>query len=252
MFHRFFLTTISPVFSTVPTRFLRSSADYPSVERRRGAFSHCHTVLQRDLLQVYSLRYSIAHCNISFVILIKFTTHTSLWQVCFFHNPFSLLRYKKILKTIEDRFEEGKFQVYWNNTRDKVRDACDARIKSCFYLLHIELFVVHFFFFAQKENTECDQTKKDNRIKNSMLSIPKWPKIFFFKFEARNWPIFSISGVAAFSHECAAMKWHSECTQDVAFNAHVSKNTIQWTLSNIDHLWHRPSFHRHHVFDPWV
>lgn len=29
---------------------------------------------------------------------------------------------------------------------------------------------------------------------------------------------------------------HSECTQDVAFNAHVSKNTIQWTLSNIDHL----------------
>lgn len=30
------------------------------------------------------------------------------------------------------------------------------------------------------------------------------------------------------------------------------KNTIQWTLSNIDHLWHRPSFHRHHVCDPWV
>lgn len=26
------------------------------------------------------------------------------------------------------------------------------------------------------------------------------------------------------------------CTQDVAFNAHVSKNTIQWTLSNIDQL----------------
>lgn len=46
------------------------------------------------------------------------------------------------------------------------------------------------------------------------------------------------------------------CTQDVAFNAHgFQKNTIQWTFSNIDHLWHRPpSFRRRSLrrfADPW-